>query len=409
REAILGGGVQRSQSTGSTSRPLKIAYLCDISPHEAWSYSGGNTRILKAVERFADVTVLSSGWHGAQFFRRAVEAMPEAWTLRMRFRAHIALSRIIARGVRRELAASGCDVLFGAYSFHSLLNLRVPPGITTVFTSDATPTVYERSEIGAAFGSFFSLSRILDPWILRAETKVFQSTDLMLWPSDWLRDEAAQLYGLRDGQSAMVPWGAGIAPPPLESLLPHNPMTEEVRLLLVGRDWFMKGGPVAVDVLDALQGRGVNAHLTVVGCVPPDFHMREAMTVHANLDKAKPEELVLLESLYRRAHFMVMPSFESYGFAFCEASAYGLPSLCLRVGGVPVVDGENGFALPKGSDAGAFAERIVALQRDPEGYRALRERTQGYYERALNWDAWSDAAERLIRAKLAEKARRSTS
>ncbi len=398
----MGGGVCSSELAGFKDRPLKIAYLSDISPLESWSYSGGNARLLAGVQRFADVTVLSSGWHGAEMVRRMVEAMPEAWTLRLRFRMHMALSRIIARGVRRELAAGDYDVVFAAYSFHSLLNLGVPEDILTVFTSDATPTVYKQSEVGAAFGSFLSLSRILDPWILGAEKKVFRGTDLMLWPSEWLRDEAEQLYGLERAQTAVVPWGAGIERPPLESLAFDNTMGDEVRLLLVGRDWFMKGGPLAVDVLDTLLRRGVNARLTVVGCVPPDFHMRDAMTVHPSLNKSNPEELAIFEGLYRDAHFMVMPSFESYGFAFCEASAYALPSLCLRVGGVPIVDGKNGFALPKGADANAFAERIMALRDDPEGYHALRAQTRAYYEQALNWEAWSETAERLIREKVAQ-------
>jgi glycosyltransferase involved in cell wall biosynthesis len=100
--------------------------------------------------------------------------------------------------------------------------------------------------------------------------------------------------------------------------------------------------------------------------------------------------------LLAQAHFLVQPSFESYGFAFCEASAYGLPSLGLRIGGVPIVEGVNGHALPAGSTAQDFTRLIKTYLDAPDDYARLRETARTEFEEHLNWDAWG----RRVKARL---------
>ena len=131
--------------------------------------------------------------------------------------------------------------------------------------------------------------------------------------------------------------------------------------------------------------------LTVIGTTPPDFHMSEHVTVHPYLDKSNTAQFDTFQSTLRNAHFMVMPSYESYGFAFCEASAYGLPSLCLRVGGVPVRDGINGHALPISASPQDFAQVIRRYLKRPETYNALRQSSRREYKDHLNWNAWGKA------------------
>jgi len=78
------------------------------------------------------------------------------------------------------------------------------------------------------------------------------------------------------------------------------------------------------------------------------------------------------QTLFLNAHFLINPSFESFGFAYCEASAYGLPALAFRVGGVPVRDGVNGHALPLGSQATDFADVIAEYVANPSAHTALQ-------------------------------------
>lgn len=383
---------------------LRIAYLSDVHPDEVSAYSGGNTRIRAALQRHAgEVTVLSPGWHAAEPLRRLVLALPETAALRVRWRAQLALAAVIAAGIRDELARARYDVLFGAYAFQCLDRLRAPYPLVTAYTTDAVPTVYRTSRVGGAFERKLPGGAALDPWIERREAAVLRRADLLLWSSRWLKTAADARYGLAPERSHTVPWGANIAAPPSPSV---RPMTagRPVRLLLVGRDWFAKGGPLAFATQEVLRSRGIDARLTVIGCVPPDVHRNAHVTVHPHLDKTVPSEAATFAAAYAGAHFLVQPSYESYGFAFCEASAHGLPSLCLDVGGVPVFDGVNGYALPADSDAVAFADVVAAHVADPDRYVALCQSARHAYETTLNWDAWGRRTAALLSAAVERRA-----
>ncbi|WP_425040748.1 glycosyltransferase family 4 protein [Primorskyibacter sp. S187A] len=381
---------------------LRIAYICDFSPLDTNSYSGGNNRIYNALQKHVgDVTILDAGWGMAEPLRKLCHALPEAINLRLRWRLHLALSRTIARHVHRQLMAEPFDVVFCAYSFQSMMNVRVPARMTSVFTADATPTTYKRSEVGESFGSFIKASRLLDPMILNAERRTFQPIDLTLWPTDWLKSGADDLYDLPHETSIVIPWGANIDAPPRMDLPPRLAQGKPVRLLLVGRDFHAKGGPLVLSVLEQLRHRDIDAQLDIIGAVPDGIELPEAVTFHGLLNKSSPGGLQKFQSIMSAAHFLVQPSFESYGFAFCEASAYGLPSLCLRVGGVPVRDGINGHALPAGASAQDFAALIQRYLASPDSYAALRESSRAEYENALNWDRWGERVADVLHAKRA--------
>lgn len=388
-----------------STRPLRIAYLSDMNPTDPNPYSGGNARIFAALSRHAgEVTPLGLGWGLAEPVRRAIRALPEELDMRLRWRMHLALAPLIARAVRRQLAEGAYDVLFGAYAFHALAGLRSASNtgrkLVLAYTSDATPTGYKRSEIGQSFGSFFAPSRLFDPLILAAERRVFRGLDLALWPGAWQQQSARALYGLDDAQSLVVPWGANVPDP---GPRPHPPLMHgrPVRFAFVGRDWQAKGGPLVAETVALLRARGVDAHLTVIGCAPP-LAPASWLTVHPALDKARPAELATFQEALDEAHYMFMASFESYGFAFCEAAAHALPVLCLRVGGVPVLDGVSGRALPPAeARPEAFAGIVQAHLAEPARHAALREGARRHYEQELNWDAWG----RRVAALLEEKAR----
>ena len=384
---------------GMTDRPLKIAYLCDISPLDPNLYSGGNARMYQALKRHAgEVSILSNSWHFAEPLRRLMHVLPEALNLRMRWRLHLLLGRIIARGVRRELKQGDYDVLFCAYSIQSLTGLGPVQDIVTAFTTDATPTTYKLSEVGQSFGSFLSASRYLDPWIASKERRILSETDLLLLPSEWLRDGINTAFEINDNSMRVIPWGANIGAVAASEETMLLSADAPVELLFVGRDWYAKGGPVALEVLKSLHTRGHQARLTVLGCEPDGLEQSASINIVPQLDKSNAEDMARFEALFRGAHFLINPSFESYGFAYCEASAYGLPSLSLRVGGVPVRDGINGHALPVGSGGEDFAAVISEYLANPAAHKALRVSSRKDYEERLNWDAWGQAVTNELRA-----------
>lgn len=383
------------------SRPrLNIAYLSDEPPSDRWSHSGGNARMLAALERHVGrVSVLPVHWFAAEPLRRAVNALPGPVAIRTRWRLQLLAAPLIARGLARELARGRFDVLFCSYGFQALAGLRTPPDMLRVFCSDATPSSFRHSALGRRFGSFLFASRLFDPLIRRAEARVLRRNDLNLWPSEWQKRQADALFGLSDERSLVVPWGANIDTVPEARKRPPPAPGQVLELLFLGRDWAAKGGPLALEVLARLRARGTAARLTVIGCTPPG-PLPEGVEAHSFIDKTRPEGAARMDALFARAHFMLMPSFESYGFAYCEAAAHSLPVLCLDVGGVPVVNGVNGHTLPPGSAAEEFAALIARLIGDAEGYLALQESARRHFESTLNWDAWGARVAGLLHARL---------
>jgi glycosyltransferase involved in cell wall biosynthesis len=386
-----------------TEDRLRIAYLCDLSPLDRSLYSGGNAQIHDALARHAGaVTILPQHWGAAEPLRRTIEALPAHHAMRLRWRAHYAARHVIGRAAGRALRQGRFDVVFGAYSLAALSGVALPRGVVTAFSSDAVQTVYRLSEIGARFGRSGRLGGLLDGWVERRERAALARADLLLWPSDWLREAVETRYGTDPARAHVLPWGANIAPPPAPAprvLDPAGPL----RLLVIGRDWWAKGGPLAFETMAALRAGGIDARLTVIGCTPPEAHRSAAVTVHGLLDRRLPAQARLFEESIAAAHFLLQPSYESYGFAFCEAAALGLPALGLRVGGVPLREGVNGHALPSRAGAEDFAAVIRRYRADPAAYAALCASARRDYETRLNWDTWGRATAALLRAAVAEK------
>ena len=82
-----------------------------------------------------------------------------------------------------------------------------------------------------------------------------------------------------------------------------------------------------------------------------------------------------LEQHFATADFFVLPTrFEAYGIVFCEAAAYGVPSLGSRTGGVPTIidEGVTGYTFDLNANGQAYAQRIMELVREPEHWQAMR-------------------------------------
>jgi glycosyltransferase involved in cell wall biosynthesis len=160
-------------------------------------------------------------------------------------------------------------------------------------------------------------------------------------------------------------------------------------LLFIGVDWQRKGGAIAVETARILNELGIPTTLTVVGCRPP-APLPDYVHVLGFISKATPEGRQQLQSLLREADFFIMPTLaEAAGIVFCEASAFGLPSLSYATGGVPdyVRTGVNGVCLPTGTPAVGFAHAIQEILVDADRYESLCLGAFHEYVSRLNWDS----------------------
>ena len=126
------------------------------------------------------------------------------------------------------------------------------------------------------------------------------------------------------------------------------------RLLFVGTQWRLKGGPELLDALMIVRERYPNVQLTIVGCIPPQ-PVPQGVEVLGRLPASE------LEPIYAKAHALILPTrADPFGIAFIEALQAGLPVIGTAAGNQPWIIGNAGlFAKP--GDAVDLARSICAL------------------------------------------------
>lgn len=214
--------------------------------------------------------------------------------------------------------------------------------------------------------------------------------------SEWAIAGAIAAYGLQRDRFRLIELGGNFEPTnPLTisaTIAARNP--KRLNLLFVGTDWQRKGGDRAIALLEQLQQQEIPAQLTIIGGQPPTQPQTRGI-IHSlgQLDPTQACDRAQLESAFRSAHFLVLPSeAECFGHVLCEANAFGVPVLTSDVGGIPSVvrAGVNGYMAPLTDWVTAIGEVVVALWRDPASYQVLARSARQEYETRLNWTSLGD-------------------
>jgi len=376
---------------------LKDISIVILTPHdpEDRSHWSGTPHFLVAEmrQRYARVTVISG--RRSRFLLAAAARLLRPW--RIDPLREMTTARLMALLNGAKLERLKPDVVFGLGASHMIAALKTPARV--VHFSDST---------FQGMIDYYELFTGFSPRTVRQgnamERAVLQRADALLMASDWVANSAVVDYGVPADRITVAPLGANIDTWP--TFDPDRDQGEVCRLLFVGRDWSRKGGDLAYAVLRGLLARGHRAELHVVGCDPPIPADAPGVHRHGFLRKSDPGEFQRLEDLYRTSSFFILPTrAEAYGVAFAEASAFGLPSLAPRTGGVPTVveHGVNGLLFPLDASAETYVDAIERLWSDPSAYRQLQRSSRTKFERDLNWRAWGDHAERVIDALVAEQ------
>jgi glycosyltransferase involved in cell wall biosynthesis len=384
---------------------LKIAYLTAKDPLDRHSWSGTIFTMHSALKEYAgEVEIVGRPrplwirllWHWINFFR-------QMFGQKLGIMQSIPLSLAYGSFFAKKLRGQGYDAVFApiAAAEIAFLDTDVP----IFYLSDATFMAlenyyYDASEIsrlGRWQGNFL-------------ERRAIHRAAGLLYSNEWATRSAIRDYGADSSKVHVIPFGANVsAALPLEQLSPGS-RDGRCRLLFVSRDWKRKGGSIAFDALVALCEAGVDAELTVVGCVPSPAVEHPRLTVIPFLDKNVDAERQRMEDLYREADFFLLPTrAECSAIVFCEASAYGVPTISTDTGGVStvVVEGENGYLLGMDATGAEYAALIGRLWADPAGLRQLRRSSRERYDCVLNWKMWAESVRDVMVATLAKKQERS--
>lgn len=307
------------------------------------------------------------------------------------------MSRIKGRILDQRLAADGADAVFAPVSATLIPDLKTDKPI--IYVSDATLLLMYDYYSNFADWSARSRARAV-----AQERASLQRADLLLFPSQWVAQSVIDDYGIDPAKILVTPFGANIddAPPREVALAPRAP--GPLQLLWCGVDWVRKGGDVTLSAFDHLRKGGIDAKLTILGAAPETdipAHLADHVTVVPFLRKSDPAQYRRFQDIYLSTDILVLPTqAECYGVVFCEAAAYGMPSITTATGGTSavVVDGETGLLLPTDLDGPFLAQKLAELAEDPARLERMRVAARDDYETRLNWTTWAETVVPAITA-----------
>lgn len=300
-----------------------------------------------------------------------------------------------AADASRKIRAASADIVVAPAG--STFAWGVPKGIPLVYASDATFRLVENYH-----PNYRNMSRAARDTADKLERDTIARADLILYPSEWAAASAVKDYGADPARVHVIPWGANLGEAPDRGAALGKRKPGPCRLLFIGANWQEKGADVAVATLHELRARGIDAELVICGCAPSkqQYH-QDGLTIIPFLDKNDCEQRERLSQLYRDADFFLLPTrADCYGIVFCEAAAYGVPSIAPATGGVPAAirDGETGILLPPAGTGADYATVIADIFTRPERLAQLKQSSRDAYESRLNWHEWGRRVSKLIQA-----------
>ncbi len=227
---------------------------------------------------------------------------------------------------------------------------------------------------------------------LDLDKQALERCDHAVYSSRWAAESVVRDYGVPSAKVSVAPLGASIVNEPTREDLARylsRRGQQPMKLLFLGKEWYRKGGDIAMRVGSAIEAMGVPVELHVAGC-DPEGEQAPFVRRHGLLRKDVPSEAEELRGLLESCDYFILPTrAEAFGIVFAEAAAYGLPVLAAETGGVKdAVRGEWGFTQPQESSPARYAEWAVKNYRDRKEYERLSWLARRSYEEELNWLAF---------------------
>lgn len=381
---------------------LNIALLSSLDPRDRRSWSGTIYYVAQALQKHCgDVTFIGP-----------IDCSRQKTIGKIRNRASELFLKKKVMFTHGSLIAKHCAKVAAQRLDQQPFDVIVAPtGETEIaFLETSIPIVLVTDSTYRIMRDYYpAFSNILDSSFRELETvenRAIAKSSLLLYASQWAARSAIEDYHAAPENVHIIPFGANFEQSPPREILQERKRSDLCKLLFIGVKWERKGGDIAFETLLELEKMGIQAELTVVGCVPPKQYAHRAMKVIPFLNKNDEIQRKALEQLYLTSDFLLFPTRnECYGIVACEANAFGLPVLAADTGGVAsiVTDGENGFLLPHSSRGAHYAGVVARLYRDEQHYAELVQTSRAAFDTRLNWDVWGETASTLISRMLAGK------
>lgn len=363
---------------------IKIAFISASNPKDKKSWSGIHYQMFKALEN-KNIKVDCIG-PIPLFFIKSLAIINKITRLLFNkgynHKNSILLSFIHSKIVQYRIGNKKYDYIFApaASTEVAFLNTDIP----IIYSSDSS--FGQLNGYYDTYSNLFNFSKKESNYI---EQKAILKASYFVYCSDWAKDYVFNNYQTR-GELFTIPFGANIENEKIIYTPKKISKTEQINLLFLGIDWYRKGGEIVYETFLKLLESGYDIKLNVCGCIPPVKHPN--INVIPFLDKNKASDLDQFSSLLQHSHLLFLPSkAECFGIVFCEASAFGIPSITKNTGGISnaVYNGINGYCLEKNADSNDYYNVIKELIENEKEFEKLSLSSRKLYEEKLNWDKWA--------------------
>lgn len=301
----------------------------------------------------------------------------------------IILSYIHSKYIQYKLGNKKYDYIFApaASTEVAYLNTNIP----IIYCSDSS--FGQLNEYYDTYSSLFNFSIKESNFI---EQKAILKASYLTYPSEWASNYVQNNYKT-NCIPITIPFGANIEIENKQINPKKIDKSKPITILFLGVDWYRKGGEIVYETFLKLLETGYNVNLKVCGCIPPVNHSK--IEVIPFLDKNKQQDLDLFIELLNKTHLLFLPSkAECFGIVFCEASAFGIPSITRNTGGISnaVYDGVNGYCLDENARSEDYFNLIQKLIENDSEYEKLSLSSRRLYEEKLNWKKWASSVFEMI-------------
>lgn len=164
---------------------------------------------------------------------------------------------------------------------------------------------------------------------LDLDKQALERCDHAVYSSRWAAESVVRDYGVPSAKVSVAPLGASIVNEPTREDLARylsRRGQQPMKLLFLGKEWYRKGGDIAMRVGSAIEAMGVPVELHVAGC-DPEGEQAPFVRRHGLLRKDVPSEAEELRGLSRVLR-LLHPAHSGRSLWNCLCRSCGLRTPC---------------------------------------------------------------------------------
>lgn len=373
---------------------LKFAYLSTEDPHNKKVWSGTHYSIFKQLKTIGSVDIL--GPYEPKLFivwKRLLNQLSQLiFKKRIAYRHSLLVSKSLGREFSKKIGSKHYDFIIApaASGEIAFLNTNIPIIYITDGTFNGCINYHQNL-------SYLSKQSAMEGELI--EQKAIDKSAVVIASSEWCMNSIIQHYRKNSKQVFVMPYGANLEKIPA-NINPKKIITDQpFKLLFVGVYWHNKGGPVALNTFLKLKKEFPEVELTILGCEPDLTTLPKGVTVIPFLDKNSEVGQLKMIEIFNSHNVLLLPTrFDCTPIVINEASAFAIPSLVSKTGGVEghLKDKINGHLMEYNDDGTQYAAIISDWLKHPILYENISESTLKLYRNFNNWGQWTEEFKKIL-------------